>query len=206
MISQTFKITTKGSANPEKQVAFGTASALTLTGKEIQIADKKALHEAFTIRTRWDEVGPYAVKTQAAKKTDWPRPTAIVGTAADFIEKFLRGPAGSIEIKLPHGNFIAIPTTNVRRTKRDIIRAAQRPRNLRGKRDIVLPMRSGKGFVLFQEQGRGKSARRVALYLLVRQARIREVDPLFGPAEKVFIKRFGGILQVQIRNAFATAR
>jgi hypothetical protein len=201
-----FTTTRKGSADVEKQTAFAHASALTLTAKEIQPAVVKEIRGTFTVRTNWDIRGPYAVKTQAAKKTDWPRPFALVGTAADFLEKFMKGPPGSIEIKLPRGNFIAIPTTNVRRTKRDLIRAAQRPRNLRGKRDILLPMRSGKGFVLFQEQGRGKSAKRVALYILVRRARIREKDVLAGPAEKIFAKRFGPILGQQMEKAFATAR
>jgi hypothetical protein len=206
MITSKISIQTQGSANPEKQVAFAAASALTLTATEIKIAEIKAIDETFTVRTNWNKVGPYAVKVQAAKKTDWPRPFSIVGTAADFIEKFLEGPVGSIALKIPQGEFIAIPTSNVRRTKRDIIRAAQRPRALRGKHDFLVPMKSGQGFVLFQKQGRGKSKRNVALYLLVKSAKIRERDPLFEPALKVFVKRFGAILDQQVAKAFATAR
>jgi hypothetical protein len=203
MIVQQFKITSRGSANPEKQVRFAAASALTLTGKEIQTAERKALHDDFTIRTRWDEVGPLAIKVKAATKDNL---TAWVGTAADFLAKFVEGPAGSIAVKVPQGEFLAIPTSNVRRTKRDIIRAAQRPRNLRGKRDIVLPMRNGRGMVLFQEQGRGQNSKRVALYVLVKRAQIKERDVLFGPAQKVFVKRFAAILGQQIEKAFATAK
>lgn len=204
------KITTRGrgisAANDAKQMAFAVASSLTLTGKEIQAAEITAIDQTFTVRTNWNRVGPYAVKVQAAKKGDWPHPFALVGTAAEFIEKFLQGPAGSVAIKLPQGQFIAIPTSNVRRTKRDIIRAAQRPRALRGHHDFVLPMKSGRGMVLLQEQGRGKSKRNVVLYLLVKSARIRERDPLFAPAEKVFVKRFATILYQQIQKAYATAK
>jgi hypothetical protein len=205
MIAQNFKITESGVRNPEKQVRFAIASSLTRTAKEIQTADRKALHGAFTIRSRWDEVGPLAIKVQPAKKDTNPI-TAWVGTGADFIEKFVEAPEGSMVVKLPQGEFLAIPTGNVRRTKRDIIRAAQRPRNLRGKRDIVLPMRNGRGMVLLQEQGRGRNTKRVALYFLVRQARIKERDVLFGPAEKVFIARYPGNLVQDLEKAFKTAR
>ncbi len=200
-----FKQTQTGIRNPEKQVRFAIASACTKGAKAVQVADKKALRGAFTIRTNWDERGPYAVKVQAAKKDDNPI-VALVGTGADFIEKFIREPEGQTVVKLPQGEFIAIPTTNVRRTKRDIIRAAQRPRSLRGKRDIVLPMRKGGGMVLLQEQGRGRNAKRVALYVLVPRARIKERDVLFGPAKKTLDAQLLGLYQREIANAIATAK
>jgi hypothetical protein len=200
-----FKTTQTGVRNPEKQIRFAIAAALTKGAKLVQAADKKAIRNAFTIRTNWDEVGPYAVKVQAAKKTDDPI-TALVGTGADFIEKFIREPEGQTVIKLPQGHFIAIPTTNVRRTKRDIIRAAQRPARLRGKRDIVLPMRKGGGMVLLQEQGRGRNAKRVVLYLLVPRAKIKERDVLFGPAKKTLDAQLLGLYQREVTNAIATAK
>jgi hypothetical protein len=200
-----FKTTQTGVRNPEKQIRFAVASALTKGAKLVQGADKKAIRGAFTIRTNWDEVGPYAVKVQAAKKTDDPI-TALVGTGADFIEKFIREPEGQTVIKLPQGHFIAIPTTNVRRTKRDIIRAAQRPARLRGKRDLVLPMKKGGGMVLLQEQGRGRNAKRVVLYLLVPRAKIKERDVLFGPAQKTLDARLLGLYQQEIAHAIATAK
>ncbi len=200
-----FKQTQTGVRNPEKQVRFAVSSALTKGARAVQAANVKAIEGAFTIRTRWDVVGPYAVKVQAAKKTDDPI-VALVGTGADFIEKFIREPEGSTVVKLPQGEFIAIPTTNVRRTKRDLIRAAQRPRNLRGKRDILLPMRKGGGMVLLQEQGRGRNAKRVALYLLVPRARIKERDVLFGPAKKTLDAQLLGLYQQEIANAIATAK
>src|ERR1041384_474638 len=177
-----FNQTQTGIRNPEKQIRFAIASACTKGAKAVQAADKKALRGAFTIRTNWDEVGPYAVKVQAAKKNDNPI-VALAGTGADFIEKFIREPEGSTVLKLPHGEFIAIPTTNVRRTKRDLIRAMQRPRALRGKEDFVIPLRNGT-FGLFQRQGRKGQKKAVLLYRLVKRARIKERDVLFGPAKK----------------------
>ena len=214
-----FKTTQTGVRNPEKQIRFAVAAACTKGAKLVQAANKKAIRNTFTIRTNWDEIGPYAVKVQAAKKTDDPT-TALVGTGADFIEKFIREPEGRTVIKLPQGHFIAIPTTNVRRTKRDIIRAAQRPARLRGKRDVVLPMKSGKGYVLFQQQNiftsnmrsqnksqsRGRRGRLIALYVLVPRAKIKERDVLFGPAKKTLDAQLLGLYQREVTNAIATAK
>jgi hypothetical protein len=143
------------------------------------------------------------VKVKPATKIDL---NAWVGTAADWLEKFIREPAGAMVVKLPAGEFLAVPTSNVRRTKRDLIRAAQRPRALKGKRDFLIPLRHGRGFVLMQKQGRGTQARNVALYLLLPQAKIREKDVLFGPTQRAFEKNFARIFTAQLENAFATAR
>lgn len=177
------------------------ASSLTLTAKDIQAATIKKLEGTFTIRNNWNKPSnALGVRIKPATKE---KLETWIGTAADFLQKFVTEPEGSIVLKLPRGEFIAIPTSNVRRTKRDIIRATQRPQRLRGKRDIVLPMKSGRGFVLFQEQGRGVNVKRVALYLLVPRAKIREKDVLFGPAKTVFLNRFMKIYENQLRKAFA---
>ena len=175
-----------------------------MTAKEIQTETIKTIEGTFTVRTNWNKPSnALGVRVKPATKQQLE---TWIGTAADFLEKFVREPAGSIVLKIPQGEFLAIPTTNVRRTKRDIIRATQRPQKLRGKRDFVLPMKSGKGFVLFQEQGRGINTKRVALYILVPRAKIREKDVLFGPAKRVFEKRFPQIYENQLRRAFAGAR
>jgi hypothetical protein len=217
MFGVKLKTTIAGSKDLNKQTTFAVASALTLTAKEIQTATVKALDKseggAFEIRTNWNKPSNvFGVRIKPATKQNL---TAVVGTAADWLEKFVREREGSIVLKLPrHGNFVAIPTSNVRRTKRDIIRASQRPAALRGKSDVVLPLRSGKGFVLFQGKpsgvrgvrkstARGQSGRLVALYILVPQARIREKDVLFGPAKRVFERRFVDIYEQQLRKALA---
>jgi hypothetical protein len=215
----TAKITTRtvGNLHFDKQTRYALASALTLTGKEIQTETVKKIEGTFNIRNSWDKPSNIlGVRVKPATKQNL---VVWIGTAADFLEKFVREHEGSIVLKIPQGRFVAIPTSNVRRTKRDIIRAAQRPARLRGKRDIVLPLRSGKGMVLFQarpssQRGerrspggmRGKSGRLVALYILVPQAKIKEKDVLFGPAKRTFEKRFAGNYERQLRQAFASAR
>jgi hypothetical protein len=94
----------------------------------------------------------------------------------------------------------------VRRTKRDLIRASQRPRALEGKRDFLVPMRDGRGFLLLQRRGRGRNTKNVALYLLVKRARIKEKDVLYGPARRAFEKNFDRIFSRQLEQALATAR
>jgi len=204
MLQGKISVSIVGNKNLDKQTTFALASALTLTAKEIQTETIKTLEGTFTVRNNWNKPSnALGVRVKPATKQ---KLETWIGTAADFLEKFIREPAGSIVLKIPQGEFLAIPTTNVRRTKRDIIRATQRPQKLRGKRDFVLPMKSGKGFVLFQEQGRGVNTKRVALYILVPRAKIREKDVLFGPAKRVFEKRFPQIYENQLRRAFAGAR
>jgi len=204
MLQGKISVSIVGNKNLDKQTTFALASSLTLTAKEIQTETITTLEGTFTVRTNWNKPSnALGVRVKPATKQ---KLETWIGTAADFLEKFVREPAGSIVLKIPQGEFLAIPTTNVRRTKRDIIRATQRPQKLRGKRDIVLPMKSGKGFVLFQEQGRGVNTKRVALYILVPRAKIREKDILFGPAKRVFEKRFPQIYENQLRRAFAGAR
>jgi len=210
-----FKQTQTGIRNPEKQIRFAIASACTKGAQAVQAANKKALRSAFTIRTNWDERGPYAVKVQAAKKDTNPI-VALVGTGADWLDKFLRAESG-IVVNLPHGKYLAVPTSVVKRTKRSLIQRSQRPAALRGKRDVLLPLKSGKGFVLLQDVG-VKRARSlvpntryphsglVALYILTPVAKIKQTDVLFGPAEKTLNAQLLGFYQQAVAQAIATAK
>jgi hypothetical protein len=223
MITPRITIKLEGNPHLEKQTRFALASALTKVGKEAQTAVQKSLRGTFQIRNNWlEQSNALGIRIKPAKKDDL---TITIGTAAEFLEKFMKGTAGSVVIHSPlHGRFLAVPTTNVRRTKRQIIQAVQRPAALRGKRDFVLPMRKGGGFVLFQSVGRratrtaslnealSKYGKRrgnrqiVALYILKPTVKIREVDVLQGPVHDTFAKRFGIVFEDQLIKAFKTAR
>jgi hypothetical protein len=213
MINSTISVSIKGNPNLDKQSTFALASSLTMVAKEAQVVVRDAIESNFTIRTSWDRTGPFSVKIQPATKQDL---VAVIGTAADWLEKFLREDQGAIVINHPRGQFLAVPTSAVRRTKRQIVRALDRPRNLRGKGDIVLPLKKGGGFVLLQRVGprarldarnpRYPKSRLVALYVLTPAAKIRQKDVLAGPVIKVFEKRFADILEQQLKKAFATAK
>jgi hypothetical protein len=196
------RVTVLGNPDLGKQTKFAIASALTLTAKEAQVEVRKSLRSNFQIRNDWDVRGPMAIKVRAATKTDL---SAWVGTGFEDLEKFLRQPSG-IVVDLPRGRYFAVPTKYVKRTKRDLLRAAQRPRALMGKGDFLVESKARGILILYQRQGRGRNARNVPMYLLVPARKIHEVDFLFGPTMKVFQKRFAPILEQQLKVAFASAK
>ena len=202
MISTRTKVSISGNRELDKQTRFGVVGALTAVTKEAQSAVQKKIRGSFTVRNDWDVRGPLAIKVRPATKQDL---SAWVGTGFEQLEKFMRQESGVI-VDLPQGRYFAIPTTNVRRTKRDIIQRGQRPRALIGKRDFIIKTRKRGVLVLFQRRGRGKNSRLVALYVLYPRRKIKEIDVLFGPTLKVFEKRFASILEQKISQAFATAK
>lgn len=180
-----------------KQFAFASAQALTKTAKEAQIAIIDQLPEHFTLRGNWFQPGyKFGIKIKPAKKDNLK---AIVGTDADWLEKFETGAD-----KTPRNKFLAIPTDNVRRSKRQIIQRGQRPGALRGKGDVVLQTKSGP--VLFVRQGRGKNKRLVALYNLEVKAKIRKNSAVIEPAVKVINGRLYKNFSESFIKALKTAR
>ena len=109
--------------NLEKQFRFALYRALNETAKTAQRAVKGEIQHGFTVRTNWlnSAVGP---KVLFATKDDL---SAAVAMKGDFLSLHEGG-----GIKLPSGKYLAVPTGNVRRTKRDIVQRSQRPKNLRG--------------------------------------------------------------------------
>jgi len=203
MIDARMKIAISGSTALDKQVTFAMASALTLTAKEIQAGVIQSIESGFTVRSGWDKpANIFGVRIKPATKQDL---SAWIGTAADWLEKFVQEPAGSFILKTPKGEFLAIPTKNVRRTKRDLIQKSQRPAALLGKRDFIIVTKRGL-HILFQRRGRGKSSQMVALYFLVPHAKIKEKDFLGPPTERIFGQRFEAIFEEQVAKAFASAR
>src|SRR5262245_285384 len=110
------KVQEVGNRNFDKQTTFALASALTITAKDIQAENIKKIEGAFTVRTNWDKPSNiFGVRVKPATKQNL---VTWIGTAADWLQKFVQEPAGAIVVKLPQGEFLAIPTSNVRRTKR----------------------------------------------------------------------------------------
>src|ERR1041384_1173663 len=128
-------ISIKGNPNLDKQTTFAIATTLTEVGVRTRKRARESLGESFTLRTTWADIGPFALKTKPATKQNL---TTTVGSAATWLEKFLRGALGGIEVNLPQGRFLAVPTVNVKRSKRDLIRKGQRPRDFMGKSDVLL--------------------------------------------------------------------
>ena len=200
MLNSTVKIT-NGAQSPglEKQVTFALASALTLVAKEAQTQVIKTIESTFTVRNTWDQPSnAMGIKVLPATKNDL---SSAVVTRADWLNPHEDG-----EDKTPTagGSNIAIPTAEVRRTKRDIIRRDQRPRGLMGKRDVVI--KTSKGPALFQRKGRGATSRLVLLYFLKPRTHIKKQSTMLEPTRAVVDKRFGQIFFEQLRKAFSTAK
>jgi hypothetical protein len=185
------------SAQMAKQLPFAIASALTKTAGQARRGVIRELPGKFTIRTDWARpTNKFGIKIKPATKQ---KPVAEVGTDADWLEKFETG-----KDKLPRGQHLAIPTVNVRRTKRSIIQRSQRPNALRGKRTFILNTKSGR--VLFQRKFKGKRSNIVALYNLERRARIRKNSPVIEPVKRIVARNLGRNFTEALANALKTAR
>jgi hypothetical protein len=181
-----------------KQFTFALAAALTATAKEAQSVVIADIEGTFTVRTNWDRPSnAMGIKVLPATKDDL---SAALVTRADWLQ--LHESGGD---KIPAGEFIAVPTSNVRRTKRDIIRKSQRPRALRADRTVVLPLKNGEKMI-FQRVGKGKNSKLVAMYRLIPRANIKEQSTFLAPAVQVYEKRFAIILEEKLKLAIATAR
>lgn len=179
----------------EKQINFAAARALTETAKQSQDASIKAIQATFTTRGKWYlPSNRYGVKVRAARKENLE---ATVGTAADWLS--LHETAGT---KTPRNNYLAVATSNVRRTKRDIIVKSNRPRNL--KRSFVMTTKRGI-HVLFQRFGRARGDIR-AMYILIPRARIKKDSTVVAITEKVVMRRFASLYDKALREALASAK
>lgn len=122
------------------------------------------LPNRMTLRTPWFKPGSqFGFNVRKATPSN---PSAEIYTRAPWMQ--LQETGGT---KTPKGKHLAIPTTTVRRTKRDLIPKSQRPMGL-GSKAFQLKTQSGKEF-LAMRTGRGKKSGLKIMYLLGQQARIR---------------------------------
>lgn len=160
------------------QVSKIAALALTKTAQDAQTAVIGSLPKNFTIRTPWwKKTSKFGIKVKPAEKSD-ATPTAEVGTNADWLALHEEG---GTKKRTGSGKNLAIPTTNVRRTKRDIIQKGSRPRRL--KRAFVMQLKDGRK-ALFQRKGKRKKSTIKFMYLLQPRANIKERDTVIDPAVK----------------------
>ena len=191
-------VTTTGSFKAvAKQLNFATASALTATVKQGQSAVISTLRENFTLRSEWYEPkNKMGVRIKTAKKNDL---TAEVKTASDFLKKFEDG-----SDKTPRRKQIAIPTSNVRRNKKDIITKANRPQALRGKRTFLMETKAG--LVLFQRKFTGKRSKILPLYVLRPSAKTPKKPSFYVPIGEIVKKNLVKNFNEAMKKALETAR
>lgn len=181
-----------------KQATFAAVKAINSIAKEGQSAViDDELPKDFTLRTNWYKPSNrFGIRVRFANKN---KLRAEVGTDAEFLDKFETG-----NDKTPKNEFLAIPTDNVRRNKKQLIQRLQRPQGLRGRGDVVLPTKSGP--MLFQRQGRGKNKRLVALYNLEKRAKIQKLSPVIAPVVRVVNGKLMRNFNEEFIKALKTAR
>lgn len=183
--------------NLEKQITYAAAQAINETAKQVKEKIARHTEQNFNIRTPWLRSNAVGIGIKWATKSD---PFAIVENRASWMQ--LHEPGG---IKTPHGKMLAVPVLGgPKRTKRDLIRASQKPRAL---------LASGKGFIVKSASGqlvifardRKKGAMR-AMYLLEPQAKIM---PKYGFVEvgmEEARQRIGPNFDAALAKALATAK
>lgn len=183
------------SVTEAQQFRFATAQALTRAAVEVQAEVRKNMPSRFTLRRDWVVKG---IQVERAKPADL---TATVYSRDRFMA--LQEAGGP---KSPLRNYIAIPTKAVRRTPKDIIRKADRPKSL-GDRAEVVEVKGHKYLALKKaRRGRNGGGQLRLLYLLVPRAQLKERLGLVKDGFRVVKARFQDILAKSLADAVARAR
>ena len=177
-----------------RQSHFGLAVGLTKTAQEAKAAVEGSIRGKFTVRGSWlNNNSPVGIKIKPASYKD-VNPSAEVRTRAGWIENQMKG--GTF---FPYGNYFAVPTENVRRTKTQLVQRSQRPANL--KNAFTIKTRKANVLLLMQRKGRGKRKQAVAMYVLIPQKKLKAVDAFKEPIEKVLKRRLQLNVKTAIKNA-----
>lgn len=179
----------------KRQVPFATAKALTMTEKDAQAEVLESLPKQFTLRTAWYKPSsPLGFKITPATKT---KLQSEIYTKAPFMS--LQETGG---IKTPKGEMIAVPTENVRRSKKDRILRSQRPAYLlhQAKRRAFI-MKQG----IWQRTGRGRGTLRL-MYALVPKAKISSRLHFYQTCRGVVERRFKQNFDKAFAEAMRTAK
>ena len=107
--------------------------------------------------------------------------------------------------KDPIGNYLAIPSRLVRRTPKDLVRKADKPRSL-GDRASIVEYKGNKFLALKNPRKAANGQRLRFMYLLVPRASMKERLKLHDDARRVIAQRFPINLQAAIAAAMRTAR
>lgn len=169
---------------------FAVARALTLTAKEIQTEVRNNLPSRFTLRR--ESFIKQGIQIKPATKESLE---ALVFSRDDFMG--LQETGGQ---KNPLGNYLAIPTSLVRRTPKDVIRKADRPKSLGDKAGIVEV--KGNLYLALKKPRRTANGQQLRLlYLLIPKATLKERLGLARDAKRVARERFGPLLREALAQA-----
>lgn len=182
--------------NLPKQIRYATAVALTKSADAAQETILSRTRDVFTIRKNWLTPGyKFGINRKTARADDL---TAEVYTRAPWM---LRHEEGGL--KLPKGEHLAVPQEGVRRTKKDLIPAGQKPKAL--KRSFII-WKTKSGPMLFQRVGRGKASRIKPMYAFEKSAHIEARWQFVTTGIATVKKVYGKIFAAALKDALETAK
>lgn len=189
-------------ATVNKQATFALSQALNTVGNEGQAEVQKKAGGVFQLR-RPDFI-KRTIKRNREDFATKANPVAIVriDPSRNLLVKFEEG-----DPKTPRdGHNIAIPTTNVRRTKVDIVAKAQRPRQLLASAKATNGRVWKTAKAILQRVGRGKAATVEALYILKPRVRIPRRLAFVATISDVVRRRWVDVAGAAFDKAIGNAR
>lgn len=186
--------------NIPSQLNYGISTGLNKTAEQMRESEISAAKSAFTLRgTWWQPKTKFGFNIKYAKKNDL---TAEVYTRADWLDLHVTGGT-----KTPRGSNLALPSSDVKRNKKDIVTRANRPKNIKGAFKINITTKTGKHMAAIAKKiGRGKNKRIVVMYWLERNAKIKKEYDFFEIGKKVFDRNIKKYIGAGIGQAFRTAK
>lgn len=182
--------------NLPKQLRYATAVTLTRSAEHAQGSILSRTRDVFTIRKNWLTPGyMFGINRKTARADDL---SAEVYTRAPWM--LLQEEGG---IKLPKKQYLAVPQEGVRRTKKDLIPASEKPRAL--KRSFII-WKTKSGPILFKRVGRGKSSTIKPMYAFERSAKIEERWQFVRTGIATVKKVYGKIFASALKDALETAK
>lgn len=197
------------------QLPFATARALTMTAADAQKQVRAEMPGKFNIRRAWVLQG---VRTERATKQNL---TAWVYHKDEYMP---RQETGGVKVgKAGGGNFsandlpqkpgqrrgvsvgrIAVPTSNVLRNKREIIRKSELPQGL-GRKAFTIEAGNGTS-LLVRRFAKGKRAGLRVMYVLKRSTRVQPRWGFTDTVGRVANQKFYENLQIALQQAMQTRR
>ncbi len=166
-----------------KKITIVTAISLTKTAKEVQQGLIIGTKRRFSIRKAWLERGKYSIRVTPATKD---KLRSKIWNDAPWMTGHEEG-----EERLPQSKTRAVPTSNVRRSKKDLIFSSNKPRNLKNS-FIVTDKNDGK-IHIFKRTGRGKRSIVKLMYNLIKKAKIAPEWKFKDTGEKIANVKFNKI-------------
>ncbi len=180
-----------------KQLPFATAVALTKTAAQSARIAKEDMGHRFQLRNKWTQKG---VQIERAEKRDWPNIQAAVGIdrkrayIADHEEGRIR--------RGQRGHRLAVPSSNVRRTKTGKIPKAKTVRAIREKGGFI-PKGSRTVFI---RRGRGRKRRMLPLHYLGPSIRIKRGLGFVRVVTQEVQRRYHRTFKRELDKAVASAK